>query len=270
MQHDYYKEYYDLERGHWWFVAREAILVNFLATLIRQRELPRGKLTILNIGCGTGRSSEYLAGFGEVTSIEYDSFCCQFTEARTGLKIIQASITALPMASESFDLVCAFDVIEHVADDSGAVAEMKRVTRPGGAVLVTVPALMRLWSFHDVVNQHHRRYVLPEIKKLFLPPPNGKVVVATYFNFFLFPPILLYRTLHNLVRRPGGGKGSGSDFGIFKPGLTNTILTRVMSLESWFVRRRVPLPFGVSILFAWRKDAPIPVNPKNDSSQFPT
>jgi SAM-dependent methyltransferase len=253
MEHEYYKEYYDLERGHWWFVAREIIIINYLQTLIRQRTLPQGKLTILNIGCGTGRSSEYLAGFGEVTSIEHDPFCCQFTEARTGLKIIQASITELPLAADSFDLVCALDVIEHVADDQRAVAEMKRVARPGGVVLITVPALMSLWSFHDVVNHHHRRYVLPEIKKLFLQPPDGAAVSATYFNFFLFPPILLYRRLHNLIPSQGGGAGSGSDFGIFKPSLTNTILAQVMSWERWLVSRRIRLPFGVSILFAWRK-----------------
>ena len=80
MQHDYYKEYYELERNHWWFVAREEILSNYIQQLINQEKRPSVDLKILNVGCGPGRSSQYLSKFGKVTSIEYDKFCCEFEE----------------------------------------------------------------------------------------------------------------------------------------------------------------------------------------------
>ena len=137
MQHNYYKEYYELERNHWWFVARERILSNYIQQLINQGQLPSTDLKILNVGCGPGRSSEYLSIFGKVTSIEYDKFCCQFASKKTGLEIINGSITELPFSDNSFDLVCAFDVIEHVEDDQLAVNELKRVTNNGSLILIT-------------------------------------------------------------------------------------------------------------------------------------
>ena len=93
MQHDYYKEYYDLERQHWWFVAREKIILNYLKKIIAAKIVTKQDLKILNIGCGPGRSSQYLSSFGEVTSIEYDKECCEFASERTGLQIINGSIT---------------------------------------------------------------------------------------------------------------------------------------------------------------------------------
>ena len=191
MQHDYYKEYYELERNHWWFVAREGILSNYIQQLIQQEKLPSADLKILNVGCGPGRSSEYLSKFGKVTSIEYDKFCCEFASEKTGLEIINGSITELPFSDNSFDLVCAFDVIEHVEDDLLAVNEMKRVVKDEGIIFITVPAYMSLWSHHDEINQHFRRYKLHEVDRLFKFDKNGKTIFSSYFNFFLFLPITL-------------------------------------------------------------------------------
>ena len=129
MQHDYYKEYYDLERNHWWFVAREKIIVNYIKLMIENKSLNNKDLKILNVGCGPGRSSQYLSDFGVVTSIEYDKDCCKFASERTGLEIFHGSITELQFEENTFDLVCAFDVIEHVEDDKLAVSEMKRVAK---------------------------------------------------------------------------------------------------------------------------------------------
>ena len=189
MQHDYYKEYYELERKHWWFVAREKILSNYIDKLIKEKNLISSNLQILNVGCGPGRSSEYLSKFGKVTSIEYDKFCCEFASEKTGLKIINGSITELPFENDTFDLVCAFDVVEHVEDDQLAVNELKRVTKSNAHVLITVPAYMSLWSHHDVINHHFKRYKENEIKALFKKINNGEEVFSSYFNFFLFLPI---------------------------------------------------------------------------------
>ena len=211
MQNDYYKEYYDLERKHWWFVAREKIIVNYIKKMIKQKFLNSDDLKILNVGCGPGRSSQYLASFGEVTSIEHDKECCEFASEKTGLTIINGSITDLPFQAESFDLVCAFDVIEHVEDDQLAITEMKRVAKNEGILLITVPAFMGVWSHHDVINHHFRRYKLPQIRKLFLKDNNGLMIFSSYFNTFLFPPIYFFRIISNWFNSGEKRNGSGSD-----------------------------------------------------------
>lgn len=253
MQHDYYKEYYDLERQHWWFVAREKIISNYIKKLIENKNLNSQDLKILNIGCGPGRSSQYLSKFGHVVSIEYDKFCCEFASEKTGLEIINGSITELPFNDNSFDLVCAFDVIEHVEDDQLAVQEMKRVAKDKGVLFITVPAFMSLWSHHDVINHHFRRYKLAEIAQLFGKVDNGKKIFSSYFNFFLFTPIYIFRRLSNLLKSGEKRSGSGSDFEAFKPGILNSVLQSIMLLESKFINNNIKLPFGVSILYTWKK-----------------
>ena len=254
MQHDYYKEYYELERNHWWFVAREGILSNYIQQLIKQGQLPSTDLKILNVGCGPGRSSEYLSKFGKVTSIEYDKFCCEFASEKTGLEIINGSITELPFSDNSFDLVCAFDVIEHVEADQLAVNELKRVTKNESLILITVPAFMSLWSHHDVINHHFKRYKIKEVNQLFDSTNNGNKVFDTYFNSFLFLPIYFFRKVSNLLKLGQKRKGSGSDFEAFKPGVLNTILYKIMYFESGIINKKIKFPFGVSILYNWKKN----------------
>jgi ubiquinone/menaquinone biosynthesis C-methylase UbiE len=254
MQHDYYKEYYDLERQHWWFVAREKIISNYLKKIIDDKILKQENLKILNVGCGPGRSSQYLSSFGEVTSIEYDKDCCEFASERTGLQIINGSITELPFQDEMFDLVCAFDVIEHVEDDQLAVSEMKRVAKKDGVVFITVPTFMSLWSHHDVINHHFRRYKFSQIEKLFEIQKNGNEIFSSYFNFFLFPGIYLIRIVSNSLKFGNNRPGSGSDFEAFKPGFLNNILFNVMCFESKFINKNIKFPFGVSLLYSWKKN----------------
>jgi ubiquinone/menaquinone biosynthesis C-methylase UbiE len=254
MQHDYYKEYYDLERQHWWFVAREKIISNYLKKIIDDKILKQENLKILNVGCGPGRSSQYLSSFGEVTSIEYDKDCCEFASERTGLQIINGSITELPFQDEMFDLVCAFDVIEHVENDQLAVSEMKRVAKKEGVIFITVPTFMSLWSHHDVINHHFRRYKLSQIEKLFEIQKNGNEIFSSYFNFFLFPGIYLIRIISNILKFGKKRPGSGSDFETFKPGFLNNLLFNVMYFESKFINNNIKLPFGVSLLYTWKKN----------------
>ena len=253
MNNDYYKEYYDIERQHWWFLAREKILSNYIQKLILNGQLNKLDLKILNVGCGTGRSSEYLSEYGTVFSIEFDKDCCNFTSQKTGLEIINASVTELPFKDESFDLVCAFDVIEHVENDQLAVFEMKRVVKKNGIIFITVPAFMALWSHHDLVNHHFRRYKLNEIQKLFYNQENGKMVFTSYFNFFLFIPIYLLRKISNLLKFDNSRPGSGSDFATFKSGILSSLLFKVMFFENIFINNKIKLPFGVSLLYSWTK-----------------
>src|SRR6185295_13918370 len=234
MDKQYYAEYFELERAHWWFRVREKIIEDFLIKSID----PTSPLKILNVGAATGRTSELLGKYGEVTSIEYDQDCCTFTSEKLGIPILQGSILELPFADFSFDLVCAFDVIEHVEDDAKGVSEMVRVCKQGGIIYITVPAFNKLWSHHDVVNHHYRRYVMPDILKLFARF-NGEVTHKTYFNSLLFIPIFCFRILSNLFSFAlPKKKGAGSDFTVVdEKSMINRLLFGIFSFERKLLRR---------------------------------
>ena len=251
MNKDYYKEYYHLEREHWWFKARSKIIESHVEQLI-------GGFTnakILNVGVATGATSMMLTRFGEVTSLEYDKDCCQFLKEQLNFDVIQGSVTELPFEDQRFDLVCAFDVIEHVADDSLALHEMVRVCKPGGRIVVTVPAFMSLWSEHDEINHHFRRYTKESLQSLFEQSDQGQINYTSYFNSILFLPIFAARTVSNLLSSKKKQKESlKSDFSKFKTGMLNNILYRIFLAENFVLKKRRTFPAGVSILLSWVKN----------------
>jgi SAM-dependent methyltransferase len=248
MDKEYYREYFTFEREHWWFRARSRILA---AQVVRFADGVTGRPRILNIGAALGASTDMLGRYGDVVSVEYEKDCCDFVARSSGKIFINASITDLPFPASSFDLVCAFDVIEHVEDDGRAVREMMRVCRPGGAVAVTVPAFMMLWSHHDVVNHHQRRYRRHELRRLF--QSSGRVVYASYFNSLLFLPIIGIRAITKLVPQKWIRSGSGSDFSLVKSPLLDRVFFNVLSVENSWLRRGCSVPFGVSIFMSWQK-----------------
>ena len=243
MERSYYKEYYDFERRHWWFRARKEIIRSLIIKYSGRQESPR--LKILNIGVATGSSTVMLEEFGDVTSVEYDKECCEFLAEKTGIKAINASIEDLPFDDRYFDMVCAFDVIEHVADDVKAISEMKRVSRQKALLFITVPAFMFLWSRHDDVNHHFRRYTLTQVNSL-LASCNLKGMFVSYFNFFLFFPIAFYRLF--IGRIFSKRKGAGSDFEINNQSqLLNEILFKVFRFEKNILSKS-KIQVGVSIV----------------------
>jgi hypothetical protein len=135
-----------------------------------------------------------------------------------------------------------------------AVNELKRVTKINALVLITVPAFMGLWSHHDVINHHFKRYKIREVNQLFDSKNDGNKVFYTYFNTFLFLPIYFFRKVSNLLKLGEKRKGSGSDFEAFKPGIINTILYKIMRFESSVINKKIKFPFGVSILYNWKKN----------------
>jgi 2-polyprenyl-3-methyl-5-hydroxy-6-metoxy-1,4-benzoquinol methylase len=249
MDKAYFKQYYRLEREHWWFKARIQILAAVL-----QKNLPTNTpLKILNVGVATGATSEMLQQFGEVTSIEYDQDCCNFMNQQNNLQIQQGSITALNFNNHSFDVVCSFDVIEHVEDDATAAKELERVCAPNGFIFVTTPAYQFLWSEHDVVNHHFRRYTRTNFSKLFnteLLTPIKK----TYFNFFLFPPIALIRIVlwPFQKNKTATQQSQETDATRFSPGILNNLLYQIFLFEKALINT-ISFPFGVSIMLLFKK-----------------
>lgn len=247
MDKNYYVEYFDLERNNWWFKAR----LNIIASQIKKHFNGRTDLQILNVGVATGATSQMLEQFGTVKSVEYDKDCYEFVKARLNLDLEQGSILDLKFANNTYDLVCAFDVIEHVEDDNLAVSEMFRVCKPNGKVFITVPAFMVLWSQHDVVNHHYRRYTMLQLKKLL--QNHGELVFYSYFNALLFLPIFTVRVAGKILPFLFKRKGSGSDFSMFNPNWLNQLLYQLFMLENAWLKLRLRFPFGVSAMIMAKK-----------------
>ena len=244
MDKGYYQEYYIQERNHWWFLARLKI-IEAQIKLIGQDK----KLKILNIGIATGATSEMLQKYGEVTSLEYDDDCCQFVREVVKIPVINGSILELPFEDKSYDLVCAFDVIEHIEDDQLGVEEMKRVCRTNCNILITVPAFMSLWSDHDIINHHFRRYTKSNLMPLF--QKTGTIEFCSYFNSIFFLPIFFVRKLSNLFKSKN--REVKSDFKKFKASALNNIMYNIFMAERSYLSNKWVLPFGVSIMLKWKK-----------------
>ncbi len=257
MDKQYYKEYYHLEREHWWFKAR----LEILEALSKDLKIDANKSNILNAGAATGATSLMLEKFGDVLSLEYDKTCADFLSTIVNKEVLNASLTSLPIDEKQFDLVCAFDVIEHIDDHKKAVKEIHRVLKNEGTIFLTVPAFKSLWSKHDEINHHYRRYRLKELQDL-LRQNGFEIEYSSYFNFCLFPPIYLLRILSKLFpsKNRNGNGSTGSDFEKFDLNFLNKILYRIFRSESYLLKRKVRLPFGVSALIIGKKKPDLKTN----------
>lgn len=231
----------ETDEVHWWFVARRKILHAALERLA----LPEAA-QILEAGCGPGGNLAMLRAFGNVSAMEMDLGACQVASARSGIEVIEGSLPdGLPFEAGSFDLIAALDVIEHVERDRESVAALARLLKPGGTMIVTVPAYGWLWSEHDEEHHHKRRYVRPQIRAL-MRSGGLDVIRCGYFNTLLFPLVALIRASKKLLGFP---RGADDDM----PGpLVNNALQRIMASERALMGL-FPLPFGTSILCVARR-----------------
>ncbi|MFM7357416.1 MAG: methyltransferase domain-containing protein [Sediminibacterium sp.] len=253
MDQDYYKAYYHLERKHWWFLVRKKIIAERISTLLH----PPTNTKSLNVGAATGATSDMLAEFGSVMSIEYDVACTEFAKIYMTTPIEQGSILELPFDANQYDLVAALDVVEHVEDHQLAVQELWRVCNPGGHIVITVPAYAFLWSEHDVINHHFRRYTINELTALFQDLP-GKMIYKTYYNTFLFVPIAAYRLLMNGWKKWLGKSLQSAvkyDYEVLETGgWLNNILYGIFHLDYYLLKAGIRFPAGVSIMIFFQKE----------------
>lgn len=256
MDKNYYRLYFDFERKHWWFKVRNNILMDYV-----DRFKPSGntKLKILNVGAGTGHTSELLSKIGNVVSVEFDKDCVDFVNKATSLNLIEGSILDLDFPDNNFDIVCAFDVIEHVENDRLAFKEMTRVVKPGGTILISIPAFMSLWSEHDEINHHFRRYTYTKISELSEKIKHIECLYSTYFNSFLFPPIFFYRKLSNLIRRKKSvihvnKQELKTNFTVANNRLLSAFFYSIFSAERYLLKQGLRFPAGVSLVCIYRKN----------------
>ncbi len=197
------------------------------------------------MGCGTGGNLCLLRKFGSVAALEPDEEARLLAGGKGPFDIRAGSLPdQMPFERESFDLVAAFDVIEHVEDDAGSLKAMADRLRPGGWLLATVPAFQFLWSRHDERHHHRRRYVKSEMIR-HVAGAGLTPVRVTYFNTLLFPLIAGIRLVRSAFRL------GGDDEALPSPRI-NRALTAVFAAERHLIGR-VPMPAGVSLLMLARK-----------------
>ena len=153
MDRDYELQTHRAEDRHWWYRGRRKVLARVFAEL----DLPHSA-RILDAGCGSGRNMVELSRLGTATGVELSETSVILARERAVGEVIEGSVLEMPFETNSFDLAVSLDVIEHLDQHLEALRELRRVVAPGGALLVTVPAYGWLWSGHDEINHHFRRY----------------------------------------------------------------------------------------------------------------
>jgi SAM-dependent methyltransferase len=242
MELEYELQTHRAEDRHWWYQGRRRVLEQAIARL----GLP-AQARILDAGCGSGRNMVELAHHGIVTGVELSGTSVQLAREREAGEVLEGSVMDMPFDESSFDLTVSLDVIEHLEDDVGALHELRRVTKPGGALLVTVPAYQWLWSGHDEVNHHHRRYnrrtLLAAAREA-----GWQLESSTHFNFLLLPVAILLRGLERF--KPSTTKSS-LDLWV-PPAPLNWVLRQPLNLEAAAVGRGGSIPAGLSLLAVFR------------------
>jgi SAM-dependent methyltransferase len=245
MQRNFAAQYSDLEKWHWWFRGRRKILESVLRPRLGACE----SRNILSVGCGPSDGLKWLLPFsgkaGKVVGLDVDS--THGRDAPAQIEFVFGALQDAPLADASFDLVLALDVLEHLDDDVAGLKKIVSLIKPGGLLLLTVPALPSLWGGQDVVSEHRRRYTKRSLRRLF-DGLNLQDYQVKYFNTILFPlaaPIRWSRRAFGLDDRPR------SDFDSNQPGLVNDILAWAFGVESSFINH-ASMPIGLSLLVTYR------------------
>jgi SAM-dependent methyltransferase len=230
-----------LDDRHWWYCGRRRIVL----TEIEQLGLRRGGL-LLDAGCGSGRMLDELSRYGTAFGIDSSAAGVAAAQERGYADVTLGIVEQMPYPDASFDLVTCLDVLEHTQDHERTLAELRRVTAPGGYLIVTVPAYQFLWSVHDEVNRHYRRYRRRTLRSAALAA-QWEVVRDTHFNSILLPAAALLRLARKLYR---GGTRSELEL---TPRWLDGLLKAPLLLEAALLQRGRRLPAGLSLLAVLRR-----------------
>ena len=232
-----------LDERHWWYRGRRRVL-----NAVLERVRPPAGARLLDAGSGSGRTLDELARFGSVAGVELNPLGVEAARARGHLDVREAPVESIPYPDAAFDLVTCLDVIEHTPDDVRSLRELRRVTRPGGAVVVTVPAYPRLWSRHDEVNGHYRRYTRRALRRA-AAGAGLQVEWMTSFNAAYLLPAALVRVAR---RSDGDGDGDGGSELALTPRALDRVLELPLRAEAALIAHGASLPAGLSLLAVLR------------------
>jgi len=234
----------DVDEHHWWYRGRRRIIRAELDKL----PLP-AHARVLDAGCGSGRTLEELAPYGEVSGIELSPDAAAVARSRGQFDVRLGRLEELPWDDGIFDLITCLDVIEHTPDERVALSELRRVCKPGGWLLVTVPAYQALWSEHDEANHHYRRYVRRTLRSA-AQDAGWQVARMTSFNTLLLGPAAIVRlSQRRRMRHANGDYKPDLELG---PVWLNGVLERPLRIEARWLAGGASLPAGLSLLGVMR------------------
>jgi SAM-dependent methyltransferase len=237
-----YEEMAAQEDAHWWFRARRRIC----QTLLERTRLPQNA-EILEAGCGSGGNLSMLAKYGRVHAFEPYAPARANAQKRGAGEVTEGGLPRdIPFGDKQFDAIFISDVLEHIKDDRAALAALHARTKPGGWLLLTVPANPWLWSRHDLSHHHFRRYGYRQLKNE-ISVAGWRIKYISYCNFWLFPLVAAIRMLEKIKTSDTPSIGTARP-----PRLLNAILYHIFLSERWLIPH-IRLPFGVSLVVLARK-----------------
>src|SRR5258708_26763330 len=239
--------FFEVEEKHWWWIGRK----NIIKSLLNSKGTG-SKNIILDAGCGTGSNIIFFNQFGRTYGIDISSVATKFFRTRGIKNVVTGDVSKLPYKSNFFDLVTCMDVLEHIENEEKAINEIFRVLKPGGEILLTVPALPFVFSKHDKAQGHFRRYDIKYLRKI-LASAGFVEEKTTYFNTLLSFPIILIRLMSKI--KPFSHLADFDarlNYDIYKVPTINNLLISIFSLEAKILKKR-DLPIGVSILAIYKK-----------------
>ena len=242
MENELFDEMYKVETQHWWFVARRKIIASVIDTLGLG-----SNSKIMDAGWGNGDNLEFLSKYGELIAIERDDNALARAQSRQIGKVVKGELPDnFPSdINRENDLIVLLDVLEHIDDDEKSLSSLRNWAKSKGKLLITVPAYQFLWTRHDELHHHKRRYTVRQLKKII--ENNGwKVNYISYFNSFLFPLALLDR-LKDKVFPPSIIDGLSVPNRVI-----NILFEKIFSLETCILGK-VSFPFGLSIIVVAEK-----------------
>lgn len=223
----------DAERNHWWFNGRRLIIEHLFWNKNKNK-----KMKVLSIGSSTGAEIEHISRFASVIGIDIDKHAVDYCKKRK-LNVIYDDILSTNLPAESFDIIVAMDVLEHIKDDGNALGIICQLLKPNGKLLITVPACPFLWSKFDEIDHHphYRRYSYFSLKNLLEQHNNLKITFLSYYNFFLFPLMFIVRKIDFFVNTELSKP----------PAIINYFLTKIFSFERYFLKWSF-FPIGGSLM----------------------
>ncbi len=238
MRKKFYNTYFKHEDQHWWFLSRRCIIKKIIDCYFYKNNIKNKK--ILEVGTCSGGNLEMLSQYGNLFAMEMDKDACKIAQDRGLCDVKQGKLPDQFPFDKQFDVICMFDVLEHIEDDLATLHCLKDKLSSRGKLIITVPAYQWLWSQHDVISHHYRRYSKKTLTHV-LNQAGFKINYITYFNTFLFPLIAGIRLINNCL-----GIKEDSDMEMPSKGV-NHILKTIFASERFFLPK-TSFPFGVSLL----------------------
>lgn len=231
------------EQTYWWHLGR----LRIIETYIRKAQNNKKNLKVMNIGCGTGGTIDMLETFGVVDNVDISDEAIKFMKGRGYKRITKVNDIHLPFKDKSYDLVGAFDVLEHIDDQMAALKEWKRILKDDGAIVITVPAYQWLWTDHDISLHHKRRYTTKRLTEV-AKQVGLKAERKSYAIVFSLPLVAGFRFINKALGRKADSETSYVDV----PKWVNTAFTKLLYAESK-MHNIMPFPLGTSVVTILRK-----------------